>query len=74
MTAVSWQIFVGSGTGGAEAVSLQHWIHLFGEASPKIRQIVALISEWLTNYLPPWVAYSALREIRLIWMYKQPGV
>ena len=50
----------GTGTGGADLVSLHYWIIRFGEESGDLRQIVAEFSKWLGNDQPPWAAYCAL--------------
>ena len=53
----------GAGLGGAESVSLQHWILRFGAANGELRMTVADFTEWIANGQVPWVAYSDLVSV-----------
>ena len=46
----------------------------FGEASGELQNIAAEFEEWLENERPPWAAYRALMDGRLIGLDKHPGV
>ena len=74
VTAVAGRLSGGDGPGGAESVSLQHWLLRFGAASAELRLIVGEFVEWLGNGRPPWAAYRDLMSGRLIALDKQPGI
>ena len=57
LTAVAGRISGGSGPGGTDSVSLQHWLLRFGAASAELRLSVGDFVEWLGNWRPPWAAY-----------------
>ena len=60
--------------GGADLVSLQHWLLRFWAASGEFRLTVAYFTEWLAKGRPPWAAYHALKRRRFIALDKQQGV
>ena len=74
VTAVAGRISEGSGPGGTDSVSFQHWLLRFGAASGELRPIVADFTEWLSNGRPPWDAYRVMMSGRLIALDKQPRV
>ena len=45
----------GSGSGGTDAVSLQHWLVQYGKVSAELRNIVTSFMERLANSHPLWV-------------------
>ena len=51
--AVTGHLSGGTGLGGTDLVSLQHWLLRFGAASGELRLIVAEVGEWLSNGWPP---------------------
>ena len=61
-------------TGGANTVTLKHWLLHCGEASDELRQIHASMVEWIDNLRPSWAAYYSLMTIHLIVLDNQPGV
>ena len=70
-----WEtLWEGRNGGGADSVSLQHWLLRFGSASAELRLIVGDFVEWIGNGRPPWSAYRALMSGRLIALDKQPGI
>ena len=44
------------------------------EASGELQKIVTEFAGWLANEQPPWAAYHALMDGRLIYLDKHPGV
>ena len=74
LTAVAGRLLRGGGPGGADSVSLQHWLLRFGAASAELRLIVGDFVEWLRNGGPPWAAYRARMSGRLIALDKQPRI
>ena len=74
LRAVAGRLLGGAGPGGADSVSLQHWLLRFGAASVEIRLIVGDFVEWLGNGRPPWAAYRSLMSGQLIALDKQPGI
>ena len=72
VTEVTGKISRGAGPGGAESVSLQHWLLYFGAASGELRLTATDFVECLGNGRPPWDAYRALMSGRLITLEKQP--
>jgi hypothetical protein len=40
----------------------------------ELRKASAVFTSWLSNELPPWAAYRALRSGRLVALDKSPGV
>ena len=74
VAAVAVRISGGAGPGGADSVSLQHWLLRFGAASRKLRLIVADFGKLLSNGRPPWAAYCAMMSGRLITLDKSPGI
>ena len=50
------------------------WLLRFGCASEELRVVVASLSDWMSNYPPPWAAYYALMACRLLAIDKRPGV
>ena len=74
MIEVAQYLSGGTGTGGADLVSLHYWLIRFGEESGDMRQIVAEFSDWLVNERHPWSAYHVLMLGRLIGLNNPPGV
>ena len=74
VTVVAGRLSGGTGPGGTDSVSLQHWLLRFGVVSAELRLIVGDFVEWLGNGRPPWAVYQALMSGRLIALNKQPGI
>ena len=74
VSAVAGRLSGGAGPGGADLISLQHWLLRFGAVSKELRLIVAEVGEWLSNGQPPWSAYLALMSVRLIALDKSQGI
>ena len=74
VTAVAGKISGGAALGGADSVSLQHWLLSFSAASAELRLIVGNFVEWLGNGRPPWDAYRELMSGQLIALDNQPGI
>ena len=74
VTAVAGKTSGGAALGGADSVSLQHWLLSFSAASAELRLIVGNFVEWLGNGRPPWDAYWALMSGQLIALDNQPGI
>ena len=74
MTAVEGRLWGGDGPGGTDSVFLQHFLLRFGTAIAELRLIVGDFFEWLWNGRPPWAAYWALMNGRLIVLDKQPVI
>ena len=74
LLAVAGRLSGGAGPGGADLVSLQHWLLQFRATSGELRLIVAEVGEWLSNGRPPWAAYHAMMSGRLIALDKSPGI
>ena len=55
-------------------MELQNWLLLFGCVSEEFRVVVASLAYWMANSSPPWAAYCALMECRLVALDKRPGV
>ena len=53
VTAVAGRLSGGSGPGGTDSVSLQHWLLQFGVASAELSFIVGAFVGWLGNGRPP---------------------
>ena len=45
-----------------------------GRASAELREELSEWARWLANTSPPWAAYRAMRQGRLVALDKQPGV
>ena len=71
---VAGRLYGGLGPGVTDSVRLQHWFLHFGAARRELRLIVADFSEWFGNGRPPWSSYQALMSVRMIALYKQPGI
>ena len=71
---VYWRLSSGSGPGGTDSVSLQHWILRFGEAGVKLWLIVTDFVEYIDNERPLWDAYCVLIYGHLIGLEKYPVV
>ena len=63
VTEVVVRLSGGAGLGGAESVSLQHWILRFGADNGEFRMTVADFTDWLANSQVPWAAYSDLVSV-----------
>ena len=63
-----------AGPGGTVLISLHHWLFHFEEAGSELRKIFAEFIEWFANECPPWSAYHALMDGRLISLDKHNGV
>ena len=74
VTAVAGRLSGGSGPGGTDSVSLQHWLLRFRAAIGGIQFIVGYFIECLSNGRPQWVAYCAMTSGRLITLEKHPGI
>ena len=55
-------------------IAIEHLnqVLLYGEVSAELRNIIALLTEWLANNHPPWVSYCTLMAGHLIGLDKQP--
>ena len=73
VTEIVGRLSVGAGLGGADSVSLQYWLLIFGASSGYLRLTVADFSECIANRQPPWAAYRELTSGRLIALDKHPG-
>ena len=62
----------GSGPGGTNMVSLQHWILRYRDARVELIHIVGKTTDWLSNSCPPWAAYWDLMDDRIIGINKNP--
>ena len=71
---VARRLLGAAGPGGADLVSLQHWLPQFWAAIMGLRHIVGEFGYWMANGRPPWAAYRALMLGRLIGLDKCPGV
>ena len=63
-----------AGTRGADSVSLQHWLLMFGAVSTGLQHIFGEFGDWMANGRPPWAAYRVLMLGRLIFLDKCSGV
>ena len=63
-----------AGPGGVDSSSLQSWLLNYGVESRQLRKACARLAEWLANTHPPWAAYRALINGRLVAIDKCPGV
>ena len=71
---VERQLLGAAGPGGADSVSLQHWLLRFGVASMGLKNIVREFGDRMANGLPPWAAYRSLMPERLTSLKNCPGV
>eukprot|EP00956_Cyclotella_meneghiniana_P025811 scaffold54612_cov72-Cyclotella_meneghiniana.AAC.3 len=62
-----------AGPSGVDALLLLHLLIRFGTASERLREELALWSEWLSNESPPWAAIRALNAKRAGALDKVPG-
>ena len=67
-----WWIFGGSGPGGTDMVSLQHWILWYRDARVELIHIVGKTTDWLSNSCLPWANYRDLMDERIIGTNKNP--
>ena len=63
-----------AGALGAEAIELLNWLLRFGCSSEELRVCVSRMADCMDNSSPPWSAYRALMECRLVALDKRPGV
>ena len=73
VTWVASKLSGAAGALGAEAMELRNWLLRFGCASEEFRVIVASLEDWIANSSPPWAAYRALMECRLVALDKRLG-
>ena len=59
---------------GAEAIELRNWLLFLGYASEELMVVISRLSDWMSNYYPPWADYCALMACRLMALDKIPGV
>ena len=71
---VARKILVSSVLGGTYSEALQGWIFKVGYDRKIISISVETLIKCLSNKIPPWAAYHAFMSVRLIMLYKQPGV
>ena len=64
----------GAGLGGVDGTFLRNLLINYSDHSRRLRQVVATFCSWMANSSPPWAAYRAFREGRLIAPDKQPGI
>ena len=62
-----------AGPSGIDAVTLQSWMHRYGNASENLREEWCKWVEWLVNESPPYAAYRALNARRGVALDKSPG-
>ena len=55
-------------------MEIRNWFLCFGCASEEFRVVVASLADWMANSSPPWAAYRALMDCRLVALDKRPGV
>ena len=64
----------GAGCSSVDAALLRSMLLRHGRASAKLRKQLSEWARWLANTLPPWAAYRAMRQGRLVALDKQPGL
>ena len=57
-----------------EAMKIRNWILCFGCASEDFRVVLVRLSDWMSNFFPPWAAYHTLMACCLVVLDKRPGV
>jgi hypothetical protein len=63
-----------SGLSGFDSSALKNVLLMHGQASSRLRVVIAQFCEWLSNETPPFAAFRAALANRLIAMDKSPGV
>jgi hypothetical protein len=63
-----------AGLSGFDSSALKNVLLMHGQASQRLRVVIAQLSQWLSNGNPPFAAFRAALENRLIAMDKFPGV
>ena len=73
VSVVAERIQGSQGPSGVDAVTLQSWMHRYGNASENLREEWMKWVEWLANESPPYAAYRALNARRGVPLDKAPG-
>jgi uncharacterized protein YsxB (DUF464 family) len=63
-----------AGLSGFDSLALKNVLLMQGQASQRLRVVIAQFSQWLSNGSPPFAAFGAALANRLIAMDKFPGV
>ena len=63
-----------AGCSGVDSALLKCCLLRYGKASSELREELLDWTLWLANSSPPWAAYRAMRQGRLVALDKQPGV
>ena len=63
-----------TGCSGLTAEALKNMLLRHGRASSELRDELTEWALWLANSSPPWAAYRAMHQGRLVALDKQPGV
>jgi hypothetical protein len=63
-----------AGLSGFDSSALKFLLLSHGQASNRLRDVIAKFSQWLSNDTPPFAAFLAALANRLIAMDKFPGV
>eukprot|EP00804_Cyclotella_cryptica_P006584 CCRYP_008565-RA/>CCRYP_008565-RA protein AED:0.42 eAED:0.42 QI:0/0/0/1/0.33/0/4/0/373 len=63
-----------AGCSSVDAALLKTMLLRFQQASTTLRVEMVLWVHWLANTSPPWAAYRAMKQGRLVALDKQPGV
>ncbi len=71
---VSRKLRGSAGCSGLTAEALKNMLLRHGRASSELRDELTEWALWLANSSPPWAAYRAMRQGRLVALDKQPGV
>ena len=72
--AVARKLTGGAGCSSVDAALLRNMLLRHGRASAELREELSAWARWLANTSPPWAAYRAMRQGRLVALDKQPGV
>ena len=63
-----------AGCSGVDSALLKSCLLRYGKASSDLREELLEWTLWLSNTAPPWAAYRAMRQGRLVALDKNPGV
>jgi hypothetical protein len=64
----------GAGPCGVEATMLKSWLLRYGVQSERLREVMAMWVDWMSNGSPPYAAYRAVNTVRTVALDKTPGV
>ena len=72
--AVARKLTGAAGCSSVDSALLKSALLRYGKASSELREEMLEWTLWLGNTSPPWAAYRAMRQGRLVALDKQPGV